>query len=107
MRDRLLGKIFQFRKDHTAATAAAAAATTTPKLANSTAGQGDAADAAAVAKAAGHFSMIGQVNVEERDYALLYAYALVTGQVAEELKVVGEEIERLFGVLHEELLLLQ
>ncbi|KND88952.1 Uncharacterized protein C26F1.08c [Tolypocladium ophioglossoides CBS 100239] len=47
------------------------------------------------------------VAVEEKDYALLYAYALVTGQVAEELKVAEREIEGLFGVLKEESLLLQ
>ncbi|ODA83546.1 hypothetical protein RJ55_02060 [Drechmeria coniospora] len=48
-----------------------------------------------------------EVVVEERDYALLYAYALVTGQVAEELKVAEREIEGLFGGWDEESLLLQ
>ncbi len=47
------------------------------------------------------------VVVEETDYALLYAYALVTGQVAKELKVVEREIEGLFGRLDEDALLLQ
>lgn len=45
--------------------------------------------------------------VEERDYALLYAYALVTNQVARELKTVEKEIERLYGVLDERDMLLQ
>ncbi|RYP35092.1 hypothetical protein DL767_003997 [Monosporascus sp. MG133] len=47
------------------------------------------------------------VIVEETDYALLYAYALVTGQVAKELKVVEREVEGLFGRLGDDVLLLQ
>ncbi|KAJ2903257.1 hypothetical protein MKZ38_010209 [Zalerion maritima] len=45
--------------------------------------------------------------VEERDYALLYAYALITNQVGQELKEVEREIERLYGVLDERDMLLQ
>jgi hypothetical protein len=48
-----------------------------------------------------------QAVADERDYALLYAYTLVTAQVAEELKNVRAEIEGLFGVLHEEAMLLE
>lgn len=75
-KDRLLGKIYEFRKDHMAT------------------------------------QLVGGANqdqavAEEKDYALLYAYTLVTGQVAEELKKVRKEIEGLFGVLHEEALLLE
>ena len=33
--------------------------------------------------------------------------ALVTGQLAEEIKGLGQEIEKLFGVLNEDLLKLQ
>ena len=44
---------------------------------------------------------------KDEDYALLYAYALVTGQVAEELKKIEKEIEDLFGVMDEELIRLQ
>lgn len=90
MRDRLLGKIFQFRKEHQPAA-------------------GGGSDDVAVAAGASYFALgtLAHVNVEEADYALLYAYALVTGQVAEELKVVSKEIEALFGVLDEETLLLQ
>ncbi|KAL2196557.1 Fusaric acid resistance protein-like-domain-containing protein [Corynascus similis CBS 632.67] len=87
-RDRLLGKIFQFRKEH----------------------QHDANEAGNGGGIMVSFQPLGQlghVNVQERDYALLYAYALVTGQVAEELKVVAKEIEDLFGVLDENTLLLQ
>lgn len=38
---------------------------------------------------------------KDEDYALLYAYALVTGQLAEEIEKVEKEIESLFGVLDE------
>ncbi|KAJ4009975.1 hypothetical protein NW752_009150 [Fusarium irregulare] len=61
-----------------------------------------------------HHGGLGSLNdggngllVEERDYALLYAYALVTGQVADELRMVGKEIGSLFGVLDEDTRLLQ
>jgi hypothetical protein len=83
MRDRLLGKIFLFRKEHVLA-----GDNDNPGLSDSVGG-------------------LARVSVEERDYALLYAYALVTGQVAEELTVVAKEVESLFGVLDEESLLLQ
>ncbi|KAH6649715.1 Fusaric acid resistance protein-like-domain-containing protein [Chaetomium tenue] len=88
MRDRLLGKIFQFRKDH----------------------QQDAGEGGSNNDATTNYvglGRLGHLNVQEHDYALLYAYALVTGQVAEELKVVAKEIEGLFGVLDDETLLLQ
>lgn len=61
-RDRLLSKIFHFRKT----------------------------EAAQMAK--------------DEDYALLYAFALVTGQLGEEISKVGAEVEGLFGVLDEEVL---
>jgi len=49
---------------------------------------------------------VGSETTDE-DYALLYAYALVTGQLSKEIREVGREIEKLFGVLDEELLKLQ
>jgi hypothetical protein len=64
-RDRLLAKIFQFRKNESGA------------------------EEEPIAK--------------DEDYALLYAYALVTGQLAEEIMKVEKEIEGLFGVLDEDL----
>lgn len=73
-KDRLLGRIYQFRKDHAAS-----------RLVDN----GNAAIA------------------DEKDYALLYAYTLVTAQVAAELNKVKDEIENLFGILHEESLLLE
>ncbi|KAM0512686.1 hypothetical protein ACHAPE_008563 [Trichoderma viride] len=48
-----------------------------------------------------------QTMAEERDFALLYAYTLVTAQVAAELKNIKTEIEALFGVLHQDELLLE
>lgn len=86
-RDRLLGMIFQFRKEHQHHHAS---------IAESNNGG-----------ASTRFGSIAYLHVEESDYALLYAYALVTGQVAEELKTVAKEIESLYGVLGEEVLLLQ
>lgn len=62
-RDRLLAKIFQFRKHERDR------------------------DGGPIAK--------------DDDYALVYAYALVTGQLADEIMKVEKEIEGLFGVLDE------
>ncbi|KAI2815813.1 hypothetical protein CBS63078_8112 [Aspergillus niger] len=38
----------------------------------------------------------------DEDYALLYAYILVTGQLSVEIEAIMGEISRLFGVLHED-----
>ena len=65
-RDRLLAKIFKYRKTHRTT-------------------QG----------------------TDDEDYASLYAYALVTGQLSKEIQQVGNVIEELFGVLDEDLLKLQ
>ncbi|KAK7431165.1 hypothetical protein QQZ08_002205 [Neonectria magnoliae] len=82
-RENLLGKIFQFRNEYSA-------------------------NAARLASAEGASSNDPtNIVVEEKDYALLYAYALVTGQVADELKMVGKEIGTLFGVLDEDTRLLR
>lgn len=89
-RDRLLGKIFQFRKEHQVDVRVL-----------------EGESSSSVGNYFGAPGRLGYVNVQEHDYALLYAYALVTKQVAEELKVVAKEIEGLFGVLDEETLLLQ
>lgn len=45
----------------------------------------------------------GEPIAKDEDYALLYAYALVTGQLAEEIMKVEKEIEGLFGDLDEDL----
>jgi hypothetical protein len=89
-RDRLLGKIFLFRKEHLRENR-----------------RRDREDGGAAAGLAPGGQNPLQVTVEEKDYALLYAYALVTGQVAEQLKLVEREIESLFGVLDEDAILLQ
>jgi hypothetical protein len=66
---------------------------------------------------------LGRVIARDEDYELLYAYgkssillrqyganlsiALVTGQLAHDLNLIGQEIEKLYGVLSEEDLKLQ
>ncbi|KAK0662512.1 Fusaric acid resistance protein-like-domain-containing protein [Cercophora samala] len=96
-RDRLLAKIFQFRKEHNPSVVL-------DYSSSSNAGSGSNGSSG---MGVGGLGKLSHLNVEERDYALLYAYALVTGQVSEELKVVAKEIEGLFGVLDEDALLLQ
>lgn len=46
----------------------------------------------------------GGMVAKDQDYELLYAFILVTGQLAEEIKKVELEIEDLFGVLDEDTL---
>ncbi|KAK2616757.1 hypothetical protein QQS21_000369 [Conoideocrella luteorostrata] len=83
LRDRLLSKIFQFRAESLASIRHGGGELTQAK------GSGSNSNAKAAS-----------TNVTERDYALLYAYVLVTGQVADELGVAAAEIESLFGVLN-------
>jgi hypothetical protein len=42
-------------------------------------------------------------SAKDEDFALLYAYALVTGQLSDEIMKVEKEIEGLFGVLDEDM----
>ncbi|KAF1942517.1 hypothetical protein EJ02DRAFT_375555 [Clathrospora elynae] len=42
---------------------------------------------------------LGKVVAKDEDYELLYAYALVTAQLAHDLGIIGQEIEKLYGVL--------
>lgn len=146
IRDRLLGQIFQFRKEHTHASSAVGVGggggggggvegvegevgdgipepqqqqqqDARPVSGVSSQGGGGGVtdvDAAVVSPTAKRANgkvvpkLDGEeIAVEETDYALLYAYALVTGQVAKELKVVEQEIEGLFGRFDEDALLLQ
>lgn len=46
-------------------------------------------------------------KTNDEDYSLLYTYALVTGQLAMEIRNCLKEVEDLFGVLDEESLMLQ
>ncbi|KAL6702995.1 hypothetical protein ACN47E_010350 [Coniothyrium glycines] len=50
---------------------------------------------------------LGKVVAKDEDYELLYAFALVTGQLAHDLGIIGQEIEKLYGILSEEDLNLQ
>lgn len=46
-------------------------------------------------------------EVTEDDYEILYAYALVTAQIAQEIDVCAKEVEQLYGTLSEDVLKLQ
>lgn len=91
-RDRLLSKIFQFRSarlaDSKHGKSGAERSQGSIIRGSSTIDGDDLTDNALL-----------QIKVEERDFALLYAYALVTGQVADELTLAEKEIRGLFGVL--------
>ncbi|KAK9421500.1 hypothetical protein SUNI508_05735 [Seiridium unicorne] len=99
-RDRLLGKIFRFRKEHNAGWEQVEGGSNKN-------GNGDADKQSGMVGAMGKVPKLGNIVIEEPDYALLYAYALVTGQVAKELKTVEKEVEGLFGRLDEDAMLLQ
>ncbi len=47
------------------------------------------------------------VVAKDEDYEVLYAYTLVTGQLAEEIKKVEKEVEDLFGFIDKDLFELQ
>ncbi|KAK3113572.1 hypothetical protein LTR53_009017 [Teratosphaeriaceae sp. CCFEE 6253] len=49
----------------------------------------------------------GREITTEQDYELLYAYVLVTGQLAQEIQGVSADIEELYGTLNEERLKLE
>ncbi|KAI8630001.1 ribosomal protein L19 [Xylariaceae sp. FL1651] len=100
IRDKLLGKIFRFRKEYNARVSKSSS---TPTGEESSNGKTAATN---VLGATGQVPDLGDVTLEEPDYALLYAYALVTSQVAKELKVIEKEIEGFFGTLDEDTLLL-
>jgi hypothetical protein len=135
-RDRLLGRIFEFRQGHVPddlleGPADDGANKPTPALGDGEENEESTADGKGKSNQRGNGKPRANGNgalvirprtrssdvvpmgtsstavVEEKDYALLYAYTLVTGQVAEELKAVAEEIEGLFGVLDENAMLLQ
>ncbi|KAK8098241.1 uncharacterized protein PG998_013727 [Apiospora kogelbergensis] len=119
-RDKLLGKIFRFRKDISQQQEEEEEEEDGEE--NSRNGDGDKSRKQPLhqngeiqrnftvdqqTRLANKKAKLSGVTVEEPDYALLYAYALVTGQVANELEVVEKEIEALFGRLDEDALLLQ
>ncbi|TWU71221.1 hypothetical protein ED733_000783 [Metarhizium rileyi] len=94
-RDRLLSKIFRFREENRA----------TSPTGSDRAGVGSSKGI--VANRQDESQDEPNVAVVESDYALLYAYVLVTGQVADELRTAAAEIEKLFGVLSGDLTLLE
>jgi hypothetical protein len=99
IRDKLLGKIFRFRKEHNALVNKAS---DTPAKENT-----PERNSNGKASVTTIFGPMAEVTLEETDYALLYAYALVTGQVAKELKVIEKEVVALFGMLDEDAMLLE
>jgi hypothetical protein len=52
-------------------------------------------------------SGVNREVASDEDYELLYAYALVTGQIASEIEKVAALLEDLYGVLDEESLRLR
>jgi hypothetical protein len=108
IRDKLLGKIFRFRKEHNASIDQSSSDRDTTSISGEipTPSNGKTNTTTTMLGVMGQVPKLGDVTLEEPDYALLYAYALVTGQVAKELKVVEKEIEGLFGRLNEDVMLL-
>ncbi len=90
-RDRLLSKVFEFREAHAARRQAVLGVGSPSNQQQELAWQ--------------ESGFVLDVAVSEKDYALLYAYALVTGQVEDELKIARQEIEGLLGVLKDDPLL--
>lgn len=90
-RDRLLSKISRFREENMAALRA--------DIDRARAGSSNGTGVSYAEDEPG-------AVVSESDYALLYAYVLVTGQVADELRIVAAEMESLFGILSGDMTLL-
>lgn len=80
-RDRLLAKIYQYRKN----------------------GGRQDDDDDVEAGAEDDNNMNRDETATDEDYELLYAYTLVTGQIAAEIKKIEKDIEQLFGVIDEDM----
>lgn len=80
-RDRLLAKIFGYRKD---------VGGLEEGIDDEVEGEGE-----------------GMVVANDEDYEMLYAFILVTGQLSEEISKVERIIEELFGVMDEDMIRLQ
>ncbi|KAG7121371.1 hypothetical protein HYQ44_004251 [Verticillium longisporum] len=108
-KDRLLGKIYQFRREHQPSLAAVKEDDQEDDAGvnnnDSTNGNGNRNGNGKAKLKPPKLEL--HVTAEEKDYALLYAYTLVTAQVAHELQCVQKEMEGLFGVLNDESLLLR
>jgi len=85
-RDRLLAKIFQYRKS----------------IGGSRSKDEDSSEEGDGPED-GEGAAQGKVVAKDEDYELLYAYTLVTGQIAAEIKKIEKEIEALFGIVDEDL----
>lgn len=104
-RDRLLAKVWKFRK------ICGRNAPTSPTLSRSASNLSFTSDpgrldlgASIVKEEDLNIPEMEGVELKDEDFALLYAYALVTGQLAEEIRRVEREIVGLFGVVDEGLL---
>lgn len=108
-KDRLLAKIYQFRKEHQHRQSVAEEGGMSPRHVAGEDANGDAqlnGDRRASLGPPVRSPLWDEPVVEEQDYALLYAYILVTAQVAQELRVVQKEVESLYGRFDEDALLL-
>ena len=114
VKDRLLGKIHQFRAEHHPSLPGISEEIHESEPSDQDEDDDDNDIGTPKSKINGKaprkkppLSLREHVPVEERDYALLYAYTLVTSQVAHELEVVQKEVEGLFGTLDKDSLLLR
>ncbi|ROT34460.1 ribosomal protein L19 [Sodiomyces alkalinus F11] len=106
-KDRLLGKIHRFRKEHQRRLSGTDEEGTNQRENSNGDAQGNRDGKASKDAPTRPQLQDIDVVVEEQDYALLYAYILVTTQVAQELRVVQKEVEGLYGVLDEHAMLLR
>ncbi|KXH54452.1 ribosomal protein L19 [Colletotrichum salicis] len=106
-KDRLLGKIYQFRKEHQPPSPIVGNDFEEQQQRQEENGNGNGNAGNNNNNNSNNQITKNGVVLEEKDFALLYAYTLVTAQVAQELEYVQREIENLFGVLNTEALLLQ
>ncbi|PQE04711.1 ribosomal l19 protein [Rutstroemia sp. NJR-2017a BBW] len=96
-RDRLLAKIFQYRKNTAASNRRSGEDTSMDEDADDALSEGLMITQAGLRRR----SSLGLVKVKDEDYEILYAFILVTGQLSEEIEKVQREVEALFGVLDE------
>ncbi len=110
-KDRLLGKIYQFRRDHMETEGRVTVANGSSSGVDNSSGDGNSGGDDGMGTFGGGTASAAaptaNIVVEESDYALVYAYILVTAEVAAELKQVRREIEGLFGVLNTNDMLLE
>ncbi|KAM3076632.1 hypothetical protein ACMFMG_007438 [Clarireedia jacksonii] len=96
-RDRLLAKIFQYRKNMAVGNRRSNEDNSMDEDADDEYSEGLMISQAGLRRR----SSLGLVKVKDEDYEILYAFILVTGQLSEEIEKVQREVESLFGVLDE------